>query len=1041
MPSGWIKETFRMKNTLQLKEVKPTVFLTKSRGGLKQLVRVVVANKGASTPASLLVAWGKYSEEMLLGTLASGETTVEALISEIKQSARMDFALKVRGEVVDRKDFSWQSARHWVIHVVQSSHHDVGYTDLPSNVFALHNRNLDQAIDLAEETNRFPEEARFRIVIEQGWSLINFLRQARPERCRKMVRLLQSGRFEVTALFGNMTTEICGPETLIRSLYPSFDLKRRHGIPIVSAQHDDIPGISWGLCQVLCDADIKIFCPHIPEYYSWGGAAMNPSWDEKTFVPYAGFGLFWWEAPSGKRVLFWASYGAGGDFHPKMKSLSDKLQEVSDSGYPYATFRWRVTGGARDNPPYISDYAKTIKGWNEKWAYPRLICSTNAKFYADIIKEAPKTLPVYRGEMHGEDYPVGATSTAAATAVNRNNHVNLITAEKLALAAAVLTDYQYQQKTLTQAYEDTLYHDEHSWGHHFPCGPAAKASEMEKAVHAYRSAALAHDVNSKALARIADAIRLKEPGFHLVVFNPTTHCRTEVVRAPLREFDNCGSTMKKVLPENDPQGGYLKGVLLTDRWHSCPTPDLLAGKFDLIDATNNRKIPFQIIEIDSADTTVHYAAERLGIGFGGKRYGFFEVPLGLKKDLCFVAEDVPGCGYRTYRLAPRSDPERFKNSVKSSGECVENEFYRVTVDKKTGFINSLYDKNAGREMVDRKCSHPFGSLVVRNSEGKTESTLKAVRVRNVLDGPVCASIEITGSAHGHPAVKQTISLYRGINQIHLATRVLRGPGPLLDVHLAFPFLAARPVFRYEGVLAVMEPLSDYLAGSCADNIAVQNWVKVRDGDFNILWSSLDAPVASFARLWPGYVSPAHSCILNKDLKDPLLDKKDLDKGWVYSNIFNNNFGTNFSVSQSGDFLFRYVISSCAGDLSDGQAAVFGWQAVAGFEQIFTDRPRQGSLPASSSFVEIENPGLLLLTCKKAEDNNGYIFRFWNPGSKAIKSGVRLSVLRVRQANLTNLVEEDLGLRLKHGQAGFTVDAAPASLVNVRVIPFKKERRR
>jgi hypothetical protein len=74
-----------------------------------------------------------------------------------------------------------------VVHVVQLSHHDVGYTDLASHVLPEHDRWLADALDMAEATRDYPDDARFRLVIEQAWSLDHFLRTAPPARAAALL--------------------------------------------------------------------------------------------------------------------------------------------------------------------------------------------------------------------------------------------------------------------------------------------------------------------------------------------------------------------------------------------------------------------------------------------------------------------------------------------------------------------------------------------------------------------------------------------------------------------------------------------------------------------------------------------------------------------------------------------------------------------------------------------------------------------------------------------------------------------------------------
>ena len=171
------------------------------------------------------------------------------------------------------------------VHIVQHSHHDVGYTNLPSAVRREHVEFLDRALDYAAATADYPPEARFRLVIEQAWSLLEFVRHAPAGRVARMGELLRAGDFELTALFGNLTTELCGHEELLRALYPSWRLARQFGCPLTSAEHNDVPGMSWGLAQVLAEAGVRLFCPQLPRYWSWSDPPLQHFWDESVLFP------------------------------------------------------------------------------------------------------------------------------------------------------------------------------------------------------------------------------------------------------------------------------------------------------------------------------------------------------------------------------------------------------------------------------------------------------------------------------------------------------------------------------------------------------------------------------------------------------------------------------------------------------------------------------------------------------------------------------------------------------------------------------------
>ena len=993
---------------LSIVDFKPTVFLAGSEGSLRQLVQVTVESSGTAATVVLSVAVAGKTVESPPCEAPPGESTHEVYVDEITAKTTAEVVLKCEDTVTDRKTFSCDPPRHWTVHVVQYSHHDVGYTDLPSAVLRQSDGYLDATIDMAEETSGFPDDAQFRISCEQTWSMDHFLRTAPPERAAKMIELMRSGHVELTALFGNMTTEICGHESLTRAVYHAFRLKREHGIPLLAASHVDVPGLSWGLCSVLAQSGIKMLYAGLPYY--WFGEWRNERdlqsyWDDDTMFGGLLPGAFWWESQSGKRVLFWHAGLGAFEYRAELPDLAPYLERITGLGYPYDTLRFRVVGFRDDNSYYIVDYAHAIRRWNEKWAYPRLVCGTNTTFYDDLITKVPEDLPTYRAELPGQDFPVGAMSTADVTAMNRNSHSDLLTAEKLATAAELVAGCPSQDQQIALAYEDVLWHEEHTWGFHRPHGPEADAARAEKVVHAPRAASLGRVAMVTAMGSIADRVRVEEGDDpHLVVFNSLSRPRTGVVSAPL----------------------------IADRGGTTVPPEIVEGRFDLVDLDTGRTAPFQLADIVAADDTLPHAAERLAMDYGAKKVGDLDVPSGLRRDVRFIAEDVPGCGYKTYRLAPRGGKSAFEDSLSAADSSIENEYYRVEADRESGGL-SIFDKEAGCELVDASAPHRFGDVIVRTPFSDAESTLEEVAVGEALGGPVGASISRTGSVHGHPRVMQTVTLHRGLKRIEFACRILKDPTPLLDVHLAFPFAVEDPQFRYEGNLSFVNPIEDYFPGAYSDAIAVQNWVKVGNGRFSVLWSSLDAPVAGLGGLWPGYMSPVHCCIVPKRMPHPPLKVEDLKKGWMYSTIFYNNVRTNFYPSQAGDFLFRYAISSFAGEVSDSEAAAFGWDAVTPLQQTFAQRQEEASLPVKDTLIRIDNSDVVLLTCKRAENGNGLVLRLWNTASTPNEARVGISGFEIARACVTTLAEEDTEEAVGTDGADLTATFQPNDVVTVRVI--------
>ncbi len=1018
---------------MQIVKTEPSVYLRRGEGdALDQRVRLFVEHFESFSGGSLVARLAGREIENPMEPSSEGVSILDAWIPETRDAGQLTIEIRSDGQSLGTHQEEWAAPRRWEVHVIQRSHHDVGYTDLASHVLPQHTQWLEEFLDVARKADAYPDEARARLAIEQAWSLEHFLKTASVENVEAMKNRIRAGDVEITALFGNMTTELCGHETLVRTLYAARRIAREIGVEVISAEHNDIPGMVWGLSEILIDAGVEFFCPAIALFYSWSGAGYPSFWDEKAIFGREGMpGAFWWESPSGRRLLLWCNnHGCNGERDPKLPNLVPQLQSFEENGYPWSLMRWPVNGGNRDNSSYI-DFYTPIKEWNEKWAYPRLISSTNGRFY-EAFKNLPlDDLPVHRGDMPGQDYALGAASTAAATAVNRSNHVETVRAEALASLAKGLTGWAYPGDTLRRAQEETIWHDEHTWGHHFPCGPTCLTSEHEKAVHAHRGAALAHDVVNKAMARIADRVRLDQEGIHLVVFNPSPYSRSSTVSAMLREIDNCGSTLIHIASEDPESGGFYKAALLGDRWHVNPDLDTVNGQFRLIDVDSGETVPYEISEISSPVEPVPYAGQRIGLSKGAPRYGFFEAPLGMRRDLRFLANNVPALGYRTYRLEPCDDPEvPLAEDIVVSLGAVENEFYRVTLDEGGG-VGSIYDKSADRELIDQDHANAFGSLIVRDIDGK-EYHSRAVGKASVSRDGLSVRVVVRQAVHGHPLIEQVLTLTSKSPCIEFGVGVLKDPTPNLEVAVAFPFDVEGGTYQIEEPLHVTDPAEDRLPGVFSNRLVPQDWVLVRNRLSGVLWSSLDAPSMSIGQYWPNRVSPAHCVAPAVTLHLPPQEPEELTGGTIYSCICYNNMMTNFSVNQSGHLYFRYVFRSCSTRAGIEEAQAFGDAAHRPFSAIMTKHPGVRTLGPAQAYLEIENPALRLITLKEAEDGDGMILRLWNPTDKSIETNIQLPSHAIASVEISNVVEGSTGEAIRSEGSSLAVSVGPDVVRTLRI---------
>ncbi len=727
---------------ISITAIQPTIYFVEGTDGLKQAVDISIDSPNAKSGCGLVFCCGTTKEKIGLDNIEAGQTTSRVYVRDIREKQQVSFQLVCDGEVASEKKVEWQPQRHWTVHLIHNAHFDPGYTDLPSNVMAEYLDSLDKALQYCRQTEDWPCETRFRYVVEQAWIAIHYLENRPPEVAEKFVHFCNTGQIEVNAFYANMISEILGYEETARLMYPAFELKRRYGIAIRTAEHNDIPGMSWSYATILAEAGIKYLVPAVPDYYTWHGHNYRWNYDLKKILPNDCPEAFYWQGQNGKKVLvYWTVWGAGGEFDYNLVDLPNKLEEMDKQNYKYDVVRYFINGGRRDNAPPIMDFAATAKKWNEKWAFPRYVTSTNYNFFTALEKQLPADVPVHRGDYTGTDYPIGAISTTEETGVSRLATDSLAACERLATIASRVAGFDYPSDMLKEAYLELLRHDEHVWGNWCAMSWAMEADLKEKKVYSHRSLALAEDVYVKSINRIADHVKIENDCAHLVVFNPLEYTRDDMVDVSFTGLSPCGLVMYKPDDDpNDPHAQHWVNCMVIGRHLNSLPEEVLEKGLTLIDLQTGESVPCQLNKISDYKTPVPFAAERMFRS---------QVHPACAYNLFFSAKNVPAMGYKTYKVVIGEDKAE-TSGVAVDGNTIENEYYKVVVDQKNGGVCSIYDKELKKELVDPKADYHVNQFFSKTIlDSKVELTAKPT-IRAEKTGPFAVSLIIDGSMPGLP---------------------------------------------------------------------------------------------------------------------------------------------------------------------------------------------------------------------------------------------------------------------------------------------------
>jgi len=160
------------------------------------------------------------------------------------------------------------------------------------------------------------------------------------------------------------------------------------------------------------------------------------------------------------------------------------------------------------------------------------------------------------------------------------------------------------------------------------------------------------------------------------------------------------------------------------------------------------------------------------------------------------------------------------------------------------------------------------------------------------------------------------------------------------------------------------------------------------------------------------------------------------KGTIFSYAMNNYWGTNYVAGQGGDFVFRYVLHS-GKNLEPSVLSRLGWEAMLPLEineiipQDKVDDARRPLDSAHGSFLQVDQPNVVLTAWKEAEDKNGTILRFTELNGKSTRVKVTIPIVNLGSAWVCNAVEKcEQPLPVSSHSVDFAIK--PFQIVTIRI---------
>ncbi|MGI5989434.1 MAG: DUF5054 domain-containing protein [Lachnospiraceae bacterium] len=339
--------------------------------------------------------------------------------------------------------------------LVFKTHFDIGFTDQAQNVMRWYATDmLDSALATCHATEDWG--GLHYVWTLPAWPLKSILETCGGRRA-ELEHFINNGQIAWHALAFTSHTDFCGEEEYLESFRYSKELSDRYGRPYPrTAKMTDVPGHGLMLPEILAAGGVRFLHLGCNEF------AMPPE------VP----GLFWWEAPSGRRVL--TMYHKGG--------YGSGIQAPESWPFPV----WMALMPTMDNAgPDSPERILRLKEQAQK-LYPgaQIQCGTMDDFREELEKCDLSALPVVRQDLadtwiHGvQSYPKEVREVRDLRRKAR--------ALNLSIAAAgpdVLRDLTKEQDAY---YENMHLFGEHTWGADVkrwlnPAGRVYERGQFEKA--------------------------------------------------------------------------------------------------------------------------------------------------------------------------------------------------------------------------------------------------------------------------------------------------------------------------------------------------------------------------------------------------------------------------------------------------------------------------------------------------------------------------------------------------------------------------------
>lgn len=875
--------------------------------------------------------------------LKFGYNQVNVMITGTETEKEVGYQVKAAG-YNETGNVRVKPVRKWQVSFVQHSHTDIGYTRSQTDILAEHLRYIDYALDYCDLTDNYPDESKFRWVCEAAWAVDEYMKCRPQPQIDRLIRRVKEGRIEITGMYFNFD-ELPDERTLAQSLKPLSRFQKA-GIEVKTAMQNDVNGIGWCMADFYSNVGVK--------YLNMGthGHRALICFDVPT--------LFWWESPSGKRMLAWRAehymtgntefYIQGQDFARFEQKLLNYLSKLENRGYPYDMISIQHSGYLTDNSPPSILASDMIRKWNEKYEWPKLKTSLAATFFERMEKQHGSEFPVYRGAWP-DWWTDGFGASAREVAATRMAQGD-ITAFASGLVMAASKGAKLPEQSAHQIDEVNsalLFYTEHTVGYHASVHEPYHIYTMEqraiKESYAWEAARRAKLIGEGAMGLLQSfSAREKLPS--LLVYNTLSWKRS----------------------------GWFK-VYIDHQIIPSET------EFAITDFDGN-KAKTQILE-----------------KFSDGAYWAVWV------------DNVPAFGFKKLVVNVNYSEKRLKKQSDEMPLVMENQWYKIDINPAKGTVSGLFDKELNRQWMDLNSKYQMGEFIyetlgnrsqmeMRKLDNYQRAPLENVQFESSYKNEIWNSVKFKASTQAAQNAGEftfEVRLYNQVKRVDFVYFINKKM--VIDpegIYIAFPFKLEEGQLSFDVQGGEIRAGIDQIPGSSNDWNTVQNYTRLSNNSAQVVLSSPETPLFQMGGINTGRykagAKPETTHIF----------------GWP----MNNYWVTNFNAEQHGGFTWSYSITTSA-HCGATEAAHFGWENRVPFLSRVIPGGGEGDYNHEGAFIDGWPENVLLVSAMPLPDGKGALLQVRETAGKGATLNLKNSMGKLMETEEVNAVGETI----EKGQGG------------------------